>query len=234
MEKKSNKLVDSFNYAIEGFIYVLRSQRNMRLHFLFSILLLLVGIYLNLSGVELLILLIAIALVLFAEMLNTAIELTVDLISNTVNPLARIIKDISAGAVLLVSVSGLVVCYVIFSHHLNMPFDTAVIKIKQSPWHMTFIALILVLSIVIAGKVILHRGTPFRGGMPSGHAAFVFTIWTAILFSTSNDFIIILSFILAFLVARSRVTTAIHNIWEVVSGAAIGVLATTVVFQILK
>ncbi len=232
MEK--TKLVDSFNYAIEGLIYVLRSQRNMRLHFLFAVLLLLIGIYLNLSKIELLILLMAIAFVLFAEVFNTAIEYTVDLVSNTVNPLARIIKDIGAGAVLLASTTGLIVFYIIFSRHFNIPFENAVINIKQSPWHITFIALIAVLSMVIAGKVFLRSGTPARGGMPSGHAALAFSIWTAILFSTANNFIVMLTFILAFLVARSRMVNAIHNIWEVLSGAVLGVLATTVVFQVLK
>jgi diacylglycerol kinase (ATP) len=231
---RQSKLIDSFNYAIEGLIYVLRSQRNMRVHFLFFLLILLLGIYLNVSAVELLMLLIAVVFVLFAEIFNTAIEVTVDLISNTVNPPARIIKDISAGAVLLSALNGLIVCYVIFSRHLHMPFDNTMLKIKQSPWHVTFIALIVVLGLVIAGKVFLHRGTPFRGGMPSGHAAFAFSIWTVILFSVTNDFVIILTFILAFLVARSRIVSSIHNIWEVLSGAIIGVLATTVVFQILK
>jgi diacylglycerol kinase (ATP) len=229
-----SKLLDSFNYAVEGLIYVLRSQRNMRVHFLFAILIMLFGIYLNLSGIELLILLIAITFVLCTEMINTAIEFTIDLVSNTVSPLARIIKDVGAGAVLLAALNGLVVFYIIFSRHLNFPFDTAVTKIKQSPWHMTFIALIVVLALVITGKVLLHRGTPFRGGMPSGHAAFAFAIWTAVLFSTTNDFIVILTFALAFLVARSRIVSAIHNVWEVISGALIGFLATTIVFQILK
>lgn len=232
MEK--NKVIDSFNYAIEGLIYVLKSQRNMRVHFLFAVLILLFGIYLNLNGIELLILLIAITFVLCAEMFNTTIEFAIDLISNTVSPLARIIKDIGAGAVLLSALNGLVVCYVIFSRHLNIPFDSAVMKIKQSPWHITFIALIIVLSLVVAGKVLLHSGTPFRGGMPSGHAAFAFAIWTAVLFSTTNDFVIILTFILAFLVARSRVISTIHNVREALSGALVGVLATTVIFQIFK
>lgn len=229
-----SKLVDSFNYAIEGLLYVLRSQRNMRVHFLFAIFILLFGIYLNLTGIELLILFIAITFVLCAEVFNTAIEYIVDLIHSTKSPLARIIKDIGAGAVLLAALNGLIVCYVIFSRHLNIPFESAVMRIKESPWHITFIALIVVLTLVIAGKVILHSGTPFRGGMPSGHAAFAFALWTAILFFTSNDVVVLLAFILASLVARSRVISTIHNVWEVLSGAIIGVLATTLVFQILK
>lgn len=231
---KNTRIIDSFNYAIDGLLHVLRTQRNMRLHFLFAVFVLLCGIYLNLSGNELLLLLVAITFVLCAEIFNTAVECTIDLISNTANPLARIVKDTSAGAVLLTAVNAVVVGYVVFYRYLDIPFDSAVMKVKQSPWHITFIALIVVLSLVIVGKTLLHSGTPFRGGMPSGHAALAFSIWTAIVFSTTNNFVVILTLILAFLVARSRIVTSVHNVWEVLSGTVIGVLITTLVFQILK
>jgi len=229
-----NKLVDSVNNAIEGLIYVLKTQRNMRLHFLFSVLILLAAIYLNIGHTDLLIIIFTIAFVLVAEIINTAIEFTVDLAASTVNPVARIIKDISAGAVLLSACAALVIFYIVFSRYLNIPFESAVFKIKQSPWHVTFIAFIVVLSLVIVGKVFLHKGTPLRGGMPSGHAAAAFSMWTAIFFSTTNSLVIILTFILAFFVTRSRVIESIHNVREVIAGALLGVLATTLIFQILK
>ncbi len=229
-----SRLVDSFNYAVEGLLYVLRSQRNMRVHFLFAVFIILLGIYVNLNALEIIALVITITGVLCAEIFNTAIEYTVDLISDKRSPLGRIVKDIGAGAVLLAAISAVIVGYIIFSRRLHVPFEDAVMRIKQSSWHITFIALVVVLSLVIAGKVIFHSGTPFRGGMPSGHAAVAFSLWSSIVFCTSDDIVVILAFILAFLVARSRVVSAIHNTWEALSGALIGVLATTIVFQVLK
>ncbi|MBU4376213.1 MAG: diacylglycerol kinase [Candidatus Omnitrophica bacterium] len=228
------KIVDSFNHAIEGLIYVLKTQRNMRIHFLFSVLITLVAIYLNVSKVELLIVLLAIAFVLVVEIVNTAVEHAVDLTTNTINPVARVIKDISAAAVLISAIAAFVVFYIVFSYYLNIPFESAIFKIKQSPWHISFIAFIIVLSLVVAGKVFFHRGTPLRGGMPSGHAALAFAIWTAIAFSSTNNLVIVMAFILAFFVARSRITESIHTAWEVVAGALVGILATTIVFQLLK
>ncbi|MDD5680681.1 MAG: diacylglycerol kinase [Candidatus Omnitrophica bacterium] len=228
------KFIESCNCAIEGLIYVLKTQRNMRIHFLFSVVILLAAIYLNVGHVDLLIVIFTMAFVLVAEIINTAIEFTVDLTTNTVNPVARIIKDISAGAVLLSACAALVIFYLIFARYLNFPLEAAIFKIKQSAWHVTFIAFIVVLSLVIAGKVLLHKGRPLRGGMPSGHAALAFSMWTAIVFSTGNNLVIILALILAFAVARSRVIESVHNIWEVVAGALLGVLATTLIFQILK
>lgn len=228
------KFVDALNYAIEGLIYVLKTQRNMRLHFLFSVLILLAAIYLNVGHADLLIVILTIAFVLVLEIINTAIEFTVDLYSNTINPVVRIIKDISAGAVLVSACTALVIFYLIFSRYLNFPIEAAVLKIKQSPWHITFIAFIIVLSLVITGKAFLHRGTPLRGGMPSGHAALAFSMWTAIAFSTTNNLVIIIAFVLAFFVARSRIIESIHDVWEVAAGSLLGILATTLIFQALK
>ena len=227
------KIVESFNRAAEGFIYVLKTQRNMRIHFLIATLVVVLGLYLNLPKVELLLLVGAISLVLVLEMVNTAIELTVDLIKNVYHPLARIIKDVTAGAVFLSALNVAVVGYVVFSRRLGIHVADGIIRITRSPWYITFIALLVVLLIVLTGKVFFHKGTPFRGGMPSGHAAFAFSLWTIIVFLTGNGLIMFLSFILAFLIARHRMKDNIHTFWEVLAGALLGILATALVFQLL-
>ena len=232
MEKQN--IIRSFNSAIEGFIYVVKTQRNMRLHFLIAILALLLGVYLNLEKLEILLLLVTICFVLLAEMLNTAIEMNTDLISDSFNPMVRIIKDIAAGCVLVASVNAIVVGYLLFfSRPWKIHIETGINKIKSSPWHITLIILILVLFLVILGKVLFHKGTPLRGGMPSGHAAMAFSIWTVICFFTGNHIVAVLAFILAALLARSRLNGGVHTIWEIVAGATLGVLVPVLIFQIL-
>ncbi len=225
--------IESFNAAVEGFIYVLRTERNMRFHFLAAFFFILMGVYLNFSATELLILTTMIALVLITEMVNTAIELVVDMVKNEFHPIARIIKDVAAGAVLLSAINAIIVGYMLFA--TRIPFDIAVgmAKIKESPWHATFIALILVFGMTIVGKVMFHRGTPLRGGMPSGHSAVAFSIWTIIAFLTSKSIVVALSFLMAFLIARHRVKDSVHTVWEVVAGAVLGILLTVLVFQLL-
>lgn len=206
----------------------------MRLHFLISILVLLLAIYLNLEKIEILLLLVAISFVLLAEMLNTAIEMHTDLISDKYNPIVRIIKDIAAGCVLVASINAFIIGYILFLGRLwELRIETSIEKIKSSPWHVTFVILIVVLFLVILSKALLHKGTPLRGGMPSGHAAVAFSIWTIIAFLTANHLAVVLVFILALLVARSRLSGEIHTIWEVVGGSILGVLVTILIFQIL-
>ncbi len=228
-------IIQSFNSAIEGFIYVVKTQRNMRLHFLIAILALLLGIYLNLEKMEVLLLLVSICLVLLSEMINTAMEMNTNLISDGFNPVVRIIKDITAGCVLLASINALVVGYLLFlGRPWGVHIESSITRIQFSAWHITFIILIVVLFLVILAKVLFHRGTPLRGGMPSGHAAFAFSIWAIVSFITANHIAIVLTFILALLVARSRLSGKIHNIWEVAVGSLIGVLVPTLIFQILR
>lgn len=228
------QFIESVNNAVEGFIYVLKTQRNMRLHFMLGIMIFLLGIMLDFSRIELICLGSIITMVLFAEMLNTALEHTIDLISDTYHPLARIIKDVSAGAVLLTAISAAIFGYLLFSKRIAFPFVRGINKIKNSPIHLTIISLITVMALAILGKVIFRKGTPLRGGMPSGHSAFVFCLWTVIVFSTSNPLIIALSFLMAAALARTRMSEGIHTLWEVVAGGLLGFLVTLLVFQFLR
>jgi len=206
----------------------------MRVHFLAAVLVVLLGIYLNFSLIEISILCVIIAMVLMAEMINTSIEILVDLVKSELHPIARVIKDIAAGAVLISVVTASIVGYMLFAR--NLPFDIrqSILSIRTYPWHVTFMALILVFSLAIAGKILFHKGTPLRGGMPSGHAAIAFSIWTIISFFTNNLIVISLSFLMAFLIARHRIKTAIHTLPEVIAGSVMGILVTILVFQILR
>lgn len=232
---RERKFVESFNAAIEGFFYVVKTERNMRIHFLLAIFILLLGLYLNFKPIEIAILSVTIMLVLAAEMINTAIELIVDIIVQMeFHPIARIIKDVSAGAVLLTAINAIIVGYLLFSGRVPFTIEEGITRIGQSPWHLTFISIILVLGLTIFGKIIFHRGTPLRGGMPSGHAAIAFSMWTIISFLTGNAIVILLAFVMAFLIARHRIKDSIHTIWEVVAGAILGILTTILIFQLLR
>ena len=228
-------IIRSFNYAIEGFIHVIKTQRNMRIHFLIAVFALLLAIYLNFNRFEILLLCSAITFVFLSEMINTAIEYVVDLVlEDRYHALAQNIKDITAGAVLVASLNAIIVGYLLFSKNIPISFETGFMKLRQSSWHLTFIALISVLAVVVIVKTIVHRGEPLRGGMPSGHTALVFAIWMIIALLANNGLIIVLSFILVFLVARSRLLQAIHSLWEVIAGAIVGMLATLLIFQLLR
>ncbi len=231
---KVRRLIDSLNYAFEGIIYALKTQRNMKIHFLVAIIVLISSLFFDLTRIEILILFLTISMVIVAEMINTSIESTIDLITDKYHIFAKIAKNVAAGAVLIAAINSIIVAYLLFFNRIN-PFTIQVLHyVKQSPLHITFIALIVVIFTVIAVKAYFGRGTPLQGGMPSGHAAVAFSLATAITFISENVFVATLSALMALLVSQSRLETKIHNFFEIIVGGILGMLITIIFFQIFS
>lgn len=234
--RQTPSIVESFNWAFEGVIHVLRTQRNMRVHVVIATAVLVAAIVLGVSKLELIALLLSIAFVLIAEMINSAIEGAIDVSTTAFDPLAKLAKDIAAGAVLIASVNAIAVGYLVFSGAVADRSSRLLNRLRDAPAQLTLIALVVTLLIVITTKVLTQRGTPLRGGLPSGHAALAFAGWmaaTLVLGGSQHQFLISsLTFIMALLVAQTRIESGIHSTPEVVYGALLGALATLVLFQI--
>src|SRR3990172_6990360 len=110
---KPKNWIHSASLAIEGIIYVVKTQRHMRYHLFIAAAALILSLVLNISRIDFIVLSLAIVLVLVAEMLNTAIEVTVDIIAESYHPLAKIAKDVAAGVVLLASIGAMTLGYLI-------------------------------------------------------------------------------------------------------------------------
>ena len=231
--RRGPSLIESFNVAFEGIIHVLRTQRNMRIHFGVAVLVLLAALVSGVDKLELIALLLAIAFVLIAEMLNTAVEAAIDVATTSFDPMAKLAKDIAAGAVLIASANAVVVGYLVFAESLSDPGRRLVDRLRDAPLELTLIALVLTLFIVIAAKAVTGRGTPLRGGLPSGHAALAFGGWTALTFIAEEHRVVIsfVALIMALLVAQTRIESGIHSTFEVALGALIGTLVTLTLFQ---
>ena len=229
-------MMESFNFAIEGVIHVLRTQRNMRLHFAAAVAVIFVAVAVGVSKIELSLLLVSIAFVLVAEMINTAVEGAIDAATTSFDPMAKLAKDIAAGAVLIASVNAVAVGYLVFAGKAADKTADVLDRVRSAPAQITLVALVLTVIIVIATKAWTGRGTPLRGGLPSGHAAVAFAGWMAATYivNDSHRFVVsALTFIMALLVAQTRVESGIHSALEVAYGGALGALVTLSVFQLL-
>jgi diacylglycerol kinase (ATP) len=234
-ERRMPRILQSLNWAFEGVIHVLRSERNMRIHFAVATAVLILAFSYGITKLELMALLVAISFVLIAEMVNTAIEATIDLAATSFDPLAKVAKDIAAGAVLIASVNAVVIGYLVFADRLSAPSSRLVERLREAPSNLTLIALILLILIVISSKALTRRGTPLSGGLPSGHAALAFGGFTAITFIVEEQRVVVsfVALIMALLVAQTRVESGIHTVSEVVLGAVTGTLVTMILFQVL-
>ena len=195
-----------------GVIHALRTQRNLWIHFALAAAVLVAAVGFGVDRVELMALLLAITFVLVAELVNTAIEAAVDVASTSFDPMAKLAKDIAAGAVLIASLNAVAVGYLVFSGAVADRSSRFLDRLSNQPAELTLVALALTVIIVIAVKAYTGRGTPLRGGLPSGHAV-AFAGWmavTLILDDSSERFLVSsLAFIMALLVAQTRVETGV-------------------------
>ena len=230
----------SFEHAYRGMISAVRTQRNMRFHVFAAVLVLLASLLVGASALELAILVLTILLVFVTEMLNTALEFVVDLATDEYHPLAKLAKDVSAGAVLVSSVGAVLVGYLVLADNLGPASLQALESIRSWPGHLTLVALGVVVLLLILVRAVTRSSDAFVGGMPSGHAAVAFVAWVAISFvavdggaGRSAGLVSVISLLMALLVCQSRVESDIHGAYGVATGALIGALVAVAAFQLL-
>jgi len=235
-QRRPPSIIESFNFAFEGIIHVFRTQRNLRIQFGIALIVLLAAVKYGVDRLELIALLLSITFVLIAEMINTAIEATVDVATTSFDPMAKLAKDIAAGAVLIASINAIGVGYLVFSGDVGRRSSRVLDRLRDAPAELTLIALVVVIVLVIATKAISGRGTPLRGGLPSGHSAVAFAGWMAATYVLSDHehrfLISTLTFIMALLVAQTRVESGVHSALEVAYGGLLGALVTLALFQV--
>jgi diacylglycerol kinase (ATP) len=234
---RAPSIFDSFNFAFEGIIHVLRTQRNMRVHFAVAMIVLVAGLWTGVSRLELIALLLAIAFVFITEMINTALEQAIDVATTAFDPLAKLAKDIAAGAVLIATINAVAIGYLVFSGEVADRSTRLLERLRDAPATLTMIALVLTCLVVIATKAYTGRGTPLRGGLPSGHAALAFAGWMAATYVVGGGHRFLISsitLIMALLVAQTRVESGVHSALEVTYGGVLGALVTLGVFQLFS
>lgn len=113
------RLINSFQWALCGIGHTIRTQLNMKIHLLAAVLVTAVSLFLRIPPAELAVLAVTIFMVLVAEMFNTALETVVDLVSPEQHRMAKIAKDVAAGAVLVTALNSLVVAYLLIWPRLD-------------------------------------------------------------------------------------------------------------------
>lgn len=227
------KFIESIKYAIEGILYSFKTQKNMKIHFIAAVCVLLYALFLDLSRVEIMLLVFSVSLVIICEMINTAIEKTVDIFTEEYHPLAKIAKDVAAGGVLISAVNAVIIGYLVFFKQLMPVGERVLDAIKHTPIHITFITVLIIVFIVVIFKLFFRTSNLAQGGMPSGHAAVAFSLVTAVFLLSNNTLVGFLALLIGILVIQSRVEGKIHSILEVLIGSALGIGITLAVFKLL-
>ena len=202
-----------------------------------AVIIMMLSLFYGLNTTEFLCLVFAVFMVIFAEMINTAIETVVDLFVDVYHPKAKIAKDVAAGAVVLAACNALVVGYFIFFNKENIKAisDSIFNNMVKSPTHLAFVAILLVIIAVIAVKASCsrkkQRGELIKEGfVPSGQTAIAFAALTAIWINSRDIITFSLALVLSVLIAGNRLYNNARTKAEVAFGACMGILIVILVY----
>jgi diacylglycerol kinase len=197
--KQSEKWRRSFRYAYEGVKYALSTQRNLKFHFFAAFVVLLAALYVRLSKLEILFILLAVAIMIVTELINTAIEKTVDLAMPDRHPLAKIAKDVAAASVLVSAAFAAVTGMIVFYDPIDRLFRNAkAMQVQPLSAGTVWVLLsLVVLTVIVIETRFADHGRLVR---PSLLTAFAFAVSTIIAFTASLTFVALLAYTLSFLV----------------------------------
>jgi diacylglycerol kinase (ATP) len=229
---KSKSLAESFRHAFDGMTHVIHNQRHVRYQLIIFAMVLAVSLAIPVTAFEFAALVLAMGLLLVAELVNTAVEAVVDLITDRYEVLAKVAKDVAGAAVLVASATAAVAVSAVFLHSRgirNLVSEHSEMPPRGS--HVVLMAIALLAVVVALGKVYGGRGTLLRGGVVSGHSALAFLLFGSIFYLTHGEPVTsVIALLLALLVSQSRVDAGIHTVREVVTGALLAMLVIGVVF----
>ena len=234
---KNDTFFEDWENATNGIIYSATTQRNIRIQLVLAVIVMVLSLFYGLNTAEFLCLLFAVFMVIFAELINTAIETVVDLFVDVYHPKAKISKDVAAGAVVLAACNALVVGYFIFFKEENLKAisDSIFNNMVKSPMHLAFVAIMLVIIAVISMKAGCSKKTERgelvkEGFVPSGQSAIAFAALTAIWLNSKDIVTFTLALILSILVVENRVGSNARTKAEIVFGACMGVLIVLLIY----
>lgn len=234
---KNDNFLEACHNAVNGIIYAATTQRNIRIQLVLAVIVMFLSLAYGLETTEFLCLVFAVFLVIFAEMINTAIETVVDLFVDVYHPKAKIAKDVAAGAVVLAACNALIVGYFIYfkAENLKAVSDSIFNNMIKSPMHLAFVAIMLVVIAVIAVKASYSkkkvRGQLIKEGfVPSGQTALAFAALTAIWINSRDIVTFTLALVLSILVAGNRMYNNARTRAEILFGACMGVLIVLLIY----
>lgn len=234
---KNEGFLDAWKNAINGIIYATTTQGNIKRQLIIAVLVVIISLFFDLSKAEFLIFMFTIVLIIFAEMVNTAIETVVDLYTDLYHPKAKIAKDVAAGGVVITAINAVIVAYFLFFDKISNIGLEFIRNIASSPVHLAFASVIItiigILALIAIATTNKHKVLNKRF-IPSGHAALGFAANTIIWLTTDNVVIITLSLVLSILLAESRIESNKHKLSEVVFSSCVGIMLVLIIYGLIS
>lgn len=222
---------DACKNAVNGIIYGTTTQSNVKKQLVIIAFLILISLFFNLTKVEFLCLIISVVLIIFAEMVNTAIETVVDLCTEVYHPKAKIAKDVAAGGVVITALNAVVVSYFLFFDKIGEMGNNIYKTIINSPTYLAFVVVALIIIVAVALKAAKIKDKKNNKQLIIScqsmlASAAVVATWIV----TENIIALSFAVILAVMICMNRVESKERTVTEVILGVMIGLLITILMY----
>lgn len=230
---KNKSFLVAMGHALDGVIRAFKTERNLRIDYIIGLLVLILSLFFNFTKTEFACLCLTIGFVIFAEMINSAVEYIVDLVTDQYDDRAKAAKDIAAGGVLISSIVAIAVAYFLFMDKLKYATTNILSSILESKTHIffTIIFAIVVLAVILKGMFGKHY--KYSKAFPSARVALAFGATTYLYLMTKSLFVtgitLFLSLIICQLKKDDDKTTGIHIIFS----ALLGILVVLIIYQLV-
>ena len=217
--------------AVNGIIYGTTTQSNVKKQLVIIAFVMLISLFFNLSKVEFICLIFAVVLIIFVEMINTAIETVVDLYTDIYHPKAKIAKDVAAGAVVITALNAVIIAYFIFFDKIGAMGNSIYTTVINSPTYLAFVvvALIIIIGVALKAAKIKDKKTN-KELVVSCQSMLASAAVVATWIVTENLVALSFALILAVMICMNRIESKERTVLEVVLGVMIGILVTLLMY----
>lgn len=227
----NSNFFDACKNAVNGIIYGTTTQSNVKKQLVIIACVMLISLFFNLSKVEFICLIFAVVLIIFAEMINTAVETIVDLCTEIYHPKAKIAKDVAAGAVVITALNAVIVAYFLFFDKIGEIGNSIYKTVINSPTYLAFvvIALLIIIAVALKAAKIKEKKTN-QELIVSCQSMLASAAVVATWIVTENLVALSFAVILAVMICMNRVQSKQRTVVEVILGVMIGILVTILMY----
>lgn len=234
-KSKNKTMFSAMGYAINGIISAFKTERNLRIHYLTGLCVFLLSLFFDFTKSEFACLCLTVGFVIFAEMMNTAVEAVVDLLTDVYNPHAKIAKDVAAGGVLISAAISVVVAYFLFIDKLTNATTVLLDSIINSPTHILITILFIVgIAVVILKGIYTGKNKRYSKSFPSFKIAISCAMAMYSWIISKSEIVGAISFILCFFIAQTKMERRGATIIQMILSGLLGVLIVIIVFQLVE
>ena len=232
LKGKNRSFLKAVGHAIDGVIVAFKTEKNLRIDYIIGLAILFLSLFFDFTKTEFACICLTIGFVIFAEMINSAVEYVVDLATDKFDKRAKAAKDIAAGGVLISSFVAVIVAYFLFSDKIYLATNSVIENIFNSTIYIVFTIIFVVVLLCVILKGVICKDGEYSKSSPSIRVTLAFALSTYAYLITERIIVALVTLVLSIIIAHMKIQDKKNKPAYVFLSAGIGILIVLIIYQI--